>query len=472
MAETAATTEFNYTTTSTRDAERCDSLGETLGGPVRVSSNHMLAVAMEQAGFKLTPAGAGFVTIDMRMIDDLTQTNLVFDEALDNEHIAWHVVPTRLSALFRSLEGAGVSLSGRYADIRITLTRAIGELPEDERLIKKRDTLSPGTALAGWYSSATAAACRGLGSDNARLLMLRAMIPTPYASDTTKNATVVACASMLGPLTAADPLGTFLEIITSFPAPPRPQLHRYVPAAAAPFEIKRQMASSEVERFAPLFDDVYKFAYPNISNAFPAVANAGEMRTIIATILARVGIMTGATDTSVSLIDRLAEALRHSFMGEWGASPLVSSELSAAPNDSRSTVTMIDMLVAAAAKDTHGGFPISSQERTKSPCVDFNKPNGCRRGASCTFTHVYGTPTSLLDCRGGRGASSVPHDRDQSHLATKRYREAPWTERRSWREKGGYKGKPTAAATKGRSKGNGGKGRGKGKGAPHFGGEW
>ena len=239
MAVTAATTEFNYTTTSTRDAERCDSLRKTLGGPVRVSSNHMLAVAMEQAGFKLTPAGAGFVTIDMRMIDDLTETNLVFDEALDNEHIAWHVVPTRLSALFRSLEGAGASLSGRYAEIRITLTRAIGELPEDERWIKKRDTLSPGTALSGWYSSATAAACRGLSSDNARLLMLRAMIPTPpYASDTTKNATVVARTSTLGPLTAADPLGTFLEIITSFPAPPRPQLHRYVPAAAAPFEIE------------------------------------------------------------------------------------------------------------------------------------------------------------------------------------------------------------------------------------------
>ena len=82
------------------------------------------------------------------------------------------------------------------------------------------------------------------------------------------------------------------------------------------------MASSEVERFAPLFDDVYQFVYPNISIAFPAVANAGEMRTIIATILARVGIMTGATDISVSLIDGLAEALRHRFMGEWEASPL------------------------------------------------------------------------------------------------------------------------------------------------------
>ena len=335
------TTKFEYTTNSTRSTEKCDSLGKTLGGPVKVSSNHMLAVALEQAGFKLPAAGAGFVTIEMRMIDDLTQTNLIFDEALDGQHIAWHVVPTRLSTLFRSLEGAGVSLSGRYADIRSTLTRAIGELPDGERLIKKTETLSPGTALAGWYSSATAAACRGLGSDNSRLLMLRAMMPTPYADDTAKDLTVVACAGMLsGPTTAADPLGKFLEIITSLPGPPRPQLQRYIPAAGAPFEIKRQMADSEVGRFTPLFDDAYKFAYPNIAKAFPAITQAVELRTTIATIFTRLGITTGLTDASVSLLD------------EWASQALPN--LGVISTDSQGTAARVNTLVNSVAADTHG----------------------------------------------------------------------------------------------------------------------
>ena len=88
-------------------AARLASLEESPGGPLRIASTHILAVAM---GDELKALTGGDREITMHMLEDLSLQHLIFDEDMMDCNEAFLIYPKFWTGLAKSIADAGTDL--------------------------------------------------------------------------------------------------------------------------------------------------------------------------------------------------------------------------------------------------------------------------------------------------------------------------------------------------------------------------
>ena len=309
------TTKFEFTVAG-NEAAKTASLATSPGGPIKVHNTHLLAVALEAAGVVLPSTGADHRVLKMHMLEDLSLTSIVYTEALRAEVLTYYIKPTAWSALFRSLEGAGLAFAATsYAEVQRELTVAIAALPLAEKTFDVADVLHTrsGTPTGTWYDHATALACAGGMDNNSKLIALKRLVPTPMAPSLLTDGYFLSCVEMLQPAGITGHRAQFQTIKALLPERPRFELVRYVAVEHASDEITRVLAKSEDTKFAPVFDAVFPTAFPYIAAVFPAYSTGPDLRAAIATTIQQLGWTGGVVDATVAALERLAKKHGHNL---------------------------------------------------------------------------------------------------------------------------------------------------------------
>ena len=130
------------------------------GGPLLIATDHVLAVMLPEALDRA--AHAPHATIDMVDVQSALISGMIFDVGILESGVHFSVETARWEQLLQDLDNAAFTfepvkgpMCEAWPTIKILLTEAVKQLPDDKRILKGVDVFFDGdsddAATGGWY---------------------------------------------------------------------------------------------------------------------------------------------------------------------------------------------------------------------------------------------------------------------------------------------------------------------------------
>ena len=129
-------TKFSYKADN-NSAVRLASLQDSAGGPMSISKDHIIAAALGDALPALT---ATTREVTHHFMESISFKHLTFDDTVMGDHVLFHVLPKRWSALAKSVADAGTT----FAQTDLTSFgkewgAALASLPQADKVVHEAD---------------------------------------------------------------------------------------------------------------------------------------------------------------------------------------------------------------------------------------------------------------------------------------------------------------------------------------------
>ena len=287
-------THVKYTTNSTSDRTIYDTMKAE--GIFLLHKDHLLAGALPDC-MSFNVGNANQVGVSMHLLTFLSVPFFKFSfEALD-QHIGWALSAPRLSKWFASLKKADLDWSPTSPEtLRKRISTCLPSIPADELKIVLTDYILISGALpdcdsGSFYDHVYGRQLMRKSEDASLLAEAKLLMPCHYRKEDRQAHPFDECIqqvlSLLRAGTAAQSekaqAAEFVRMLRATRSSPGFEI--YVEFEDAAEEIARRLAPTESERFAPLFDSLWRSKFKNLAKVLKHPISGSEARSIVSTLL-------------------------------------------------------------------------------------------------------------------------------------------------------------------------------------------
>ena len=293
---------FEYNAVHNTDVAKRRALGAHEGGELKVAAGHTMLAAV---GHLLDPAALARGTIMMHMVEYVVFEGVFLDNGLDTCHPRWHVRLPALSKLFADMLTAGISSARADSvdDYKVRVQECLKLLPEADRTLDLAKVIVDGTDTNTWWDHVSPRRLRAGDSSNAVLGQMRMIVNGHWNTGSQNSAPFSVALDLMVPTAYVNrtPQVQATAVVAHLrKTAVRPELSHYISPLDAEDEMGRRVADTEEGAFIPLFEKVWKKAYPELVQMVPACNTAAEVVLIVKGLLTRMHLPTTFTDASVS----------------------------------------------------------------------------------------------------------------------------------------------------------------------------
>ena len=293
---------FEYNAVHNTDVAKRRALGAHEGGEIKVAAGHTILAAV---GHLLDPAALARGTIMMHMVEYVVFEGVFLDNGLDTCHPRWHVRLPALSKLFADLLTAGLSSARADSidDYKVRIQDSLKLLQDVDRTITLASVIVDGTATNTWWDYVSPRRLKAGDASNAVFVQMRTMVTGHWYTGAHNNSPFSVALDLMVPTAYVNrtPQVQATAVVAHLrQTAVRPELSHYISTFDAEDEMGRRVADTEEGSFIPLFQKVWKKAYPELVHMVPACNTAAEVVLIIKGLLTRMHLPTTFTDASVS----------------------------------------------------------------------------------------------------------------------------------------------------------------------------
>ena len=302
VAPNDARCQFEYNGAHNNDAAKRRSLGANEGGELKIAAGHTILSAV---GHLLDQAAVARRLITMHLVEYLILDGIFIDNGLDTCHPRWHVRLPTLSKLFADMLTAGISSARADSvdDYKVRVQECLKLLPEADRTLDLAKVIVDGTDTNTWWDHVSPRRLRAGDSSNAVLGQMRMIVNGHWNTGSQNSAPFSVALDLMVPTAYVNrtPQVQATAVVAHLrKTAVRPELSHYISPLDAEDEMGRRVADTEEGAFIPLFEKVWKKAYPELVQMVPACNTAAEVVLIVKGLLTRMHLPTTFTDASVS----------------------------------------------------------------------------------------------------------------------------------------------------------------------------
>lgn len=288
------------------------------GGPLKIATDHVLAVMLPDALDRTTHAP--HATIQMIDVQGALIGGMIFDAGIFETGVHFSVETARWEQLLKDLDNAAFAyapvagpMMDAWPEIKIQLTEAVKQLPDDKRVLKETDVFFDGTkdnaATGGWYDWVSPSMLTSGDGGPETLAQFQALVPNAmYAGpefgrggDSFKATLAQVEGSVGRDISALDNRAKAAAVVAWIKRTKPPKL--LVPWVGNPMEeVERRAQTTAAGRYEPLFNIGWK-RIPELRSLWPhALENPVETAGALASGLGCGGMDDGLTPQAIAAL--------------------------------------------------------------------------------------------------------------------------------------------------------------------------